>query len=290
MSDLRKKMMRDLCIKGYSEITCKDYIRNVANFAKYFNKSPDIITLEEIYQYQEFLTKTRKISFSYFNQIVCSIKFLYKITLKKNLDIKLIPYQKKRRKLPVVLAKEEIIALFEIIESLRDKLMLYAIYSAGLRISELVNLKPSDIDSKRMVIRIDQGKGRKDRYVFLSKVLLEGLREYWLQANPKPQPYLFPGKIKGKSLTKKAVNRFLKIYAKKAGITKSVTPHTLRHTFATHMLEDGVNIRIIQFLLGHKSLRTTAIYTHIASNFLATTSSPLDTLIALSNKEDTHEE
>jgi integrase/recombinase XerD len=154
MTDLRKKMIRDLCIKGYSEITCKDYIRNVAYFAKHFNKSPDLFTLEEIYQYQEFLIKTRQISFSYFNQIVCAIKFLYKITLKKNWDIDLIPYKKKRRKPPVVLAKEEILALFEVIESFRDKLMLYAIYSAGLRISEVVNLKPYDIDSKRMVIRI----------------------------------------------------------------------------------------------------------------------------------------
>lgn len=280
MTVLRERMIRDLEIKGVSESTKRAYLRHIRNLAEYHHKAPDQLSLEEIYQFQHYITKEKGYSFSYFNQAVCAMKFLYGFTVKKDWNINHIPHQKRDKKLPIVLSKEEIFKLFQSIETTRNRTIIYALYSAGLRVSEVVNLKISNIDSDRMVIYIDQGKGRKDRVVMLSQTLLDVLRQYWRETKPKSKTYLFPGMVPGKPLSRGAVNLLLKKCSEKAEITKRVSPHVLRHSFATHLLEDGVNIRIIQFLLGHRNLKTTSIYTHVAKNYINQTSSPLDSLFS----------
>ncbi|MCP4160878.1 MAG: tyrosine-type recombinase/integrase [Deltaproteobacteria bacterium] len=277
MTELRSRMIRDLEINGLSNATQKAYIRHIRDLAKYHRKSPDDLSLEDLYQFQYYIKKEKDYSSSYYNQAVAAMKFLYGFTLKKDWNINHIPYRKKSKKLPVVISKEEIFELLRVIDSKRDKTIVYLLYSAGLRVSELVNLKVSDLDSKRMVINIHQGKGRKDRNVMLAENLLEVLKQYWLES--RPEAYLFPGKVPGNPLTREAINNLLKKYASMAGITKNVSPHTMRHCFATHMLEDGANIRVIQLLLGHKNVSTTIVYTHVARNYIEKTPSPLDTLL-----------
>ncbi len=286
MTELRTKMIRDLEINGLSKSTQTAYIRHIKELAKFHKKSPDELSLEDLYQFQYYMKKEKNYSYSYYNQAVCALKFLYGFTLKKDWNIHQIPYQKRSKKLPLILSKEEIFELLRVIDSKRDKTIVCLLYSAGMRVSELVNLKVSDLDSKRMVINIHQGKGRKDRMVMLAENLLEILKQYWLES--RPETYLFPGKVPGNPLTREAINNLLKKYASKAGITKNVSPHTMRHSFATHMLEDGANIRIIQFLLGHRNVKTTTIYTHIAKNYINDTPSPLDTLF-LENMEESNE-
>ncbi len=278
MTELRSRMIRDLEINGLSKPTQKAYIRHIKDLAKYHRKSPDELSLEDLYQFQFYIKTEKNYSSSYYNQAVAAMKFLYGFTLKKEWNINHIPYRKRSKKLPLVISKEEVFQLLQVIDGKRDKTIVCLLYSAGLRVSELVNLKVSDIDSKRMVINIHQGKGRKDRTVMLAKNLIEILKQYWLES--KPKTYLFPGKIPGNPLTREAINNLLKKYSAKAGITKNISPHTLRHCFATHMLEDGANIRIIQLLLGHKNIKTTTIYTHIAKNYISETPSPLDTLLS----------
>jgi len=277
MTELRSKMIRDLEINGFSNATQKAYIRHIRDLAKYHKKSPDDLSLEDLYQYQYYLTKEKNYSSSYYNQAVAAMKFLYGFTLKKDWNIHNLPYRKKSKKLPVVISKEEVFQLLSVIDNKRDKTIVYLLYSAGLRVSELVNLKVSDLDSKRMVINIHQGKGRKDRNVMLAESLLDVLKQYWLES--RPEIYLFPGKVPGNPLTREAINNLLKKYSSKAGITRNISPHTLRHCFATHMLEDGTNIRVIQLLLGHKNVSTTTVYTHVARNYIEEAPSPLDTLL-----------
>lgn len=264
-------------IHGLSPLTQKAYIRHIKNLAAYHRKSPDQISLEEIYQFQYHVTSTKKYSWSYFNQAVCAMKFLFGFTLKRDWDIDHIPYQKKSRKLPAVLSREEVFSLLENAENIRDKVVISLLYSAGLRVSELTNLKVTDIDSKRMVIRIDQGKGKKDRVVMLAQSLLDSLRQYWLES--KPDNYLFPGVNPGHPICRATVNKMLNRSAVKAKISKKLYPHILRHSFATHLLEDGANIRAIQFLMGHRNLRTTTVYMHVAANYVNEAVSPLDSLL-----------
>lgn len=277
MTELRQKMIRDMEIHGLSMNTQKAYIRQIKHLSAYHMKSPDKISLEEIYEFQYHITSTLKFSWSYFNQAVCAMKFLYGFTLKREWNIDHIPYQKKSRKLPVVLSRDEIYLLLENAENIRDKTIISLLYSAGLRVSELTNLKVKDIDSKRMVIRIDRGKGNKDRFVMLAQSLLSTLRQYWI--NAKPDNLLFPGVNPEIPICRSTVNAILRRSATKAKISKKVTPHILRHSFATHLLEDGVNIRTIQFLMGHSNLRTTTIYMHVAANYVNETLSPLDSLM-----------
>lgn len=285
MGALRDKMENDLKIRGFSENSIKAYLRHMRDVTIYFKKSPDILTLDDIYEFQKYITEEKNYSWSYFNQCVCAMRFFYEKTLRKDWNIKHIPYQKKAKKLPVVLSKEEVKKLIDEMDYIKHKAITLTLYSTGARISELVNLKPSDIDSKRMVVRINEGKGRKDRYVMLSPLLLVCLRKYWKLSTPKPEQYLFNGAYIGKKMTRSGVNWFLRKNAKAAGIQKHISPHVLRHSFATHLLEDGVNIRVVQMVLGHESLRTTQIYTHIADTFFQTISSPLDTLYSPSIKK-----
>jgi site-specific recombinase XerD len=241
-------------------------------------KSPDKLNLEHIHAYQLHLVRERKVAENTFNQHVAAIKFLYGMTLKRNWKIELIPYHKRRKRLPVVLSRQEVVQLYKAVRCIKHQAMILTLYSTGMRVSELTHLKISDIDSKRMVIRIDQGKNRMDRYVRLSEKLLKTLRLYWRKQKPKLKTWLFPGYDVNSPITRNSVLRMVAMAGVKAGIKKPVTTHTVRHTYATHQLESGMDIRKIQLMLGHRSLRTTAIYLHVASNYLNEAKTPLDTL------------
>ena len=272
-SELRRRMTRDLKIRGKSPDTIKSYVSSVADLAKYYGKSPDKLGLEEILDFQHYLVEKRNLQWSRFNQIVCGIRFFYQHTCHRDWKIEHIPFQKRKKPLPHVLDRKEISRIFLATEKLRNLAIFQATYSAGLRLSEVNHLKLPHIDSNRMQIRVHQGKGGKDRYVALSSVLLQTLRRYWNIY--KPEDFLFPGK-KGNPLSTKVIQSAFKTTCKRAGIRKPVTFHTLRHSFATHLLEDGVNILIIQKLLGHSNIKTTLIYLHLAKNYINTATSPLD--------------
>ena len=282
MGEYATRMENEMSIRGFSEETKKTYLICMRSFVKYYRRPPDKLTLDDINRYQIYLAKEKKVATSTFNQQICAISFFYKYVLKKPWLITNIPHQKTEKRLPTVLSKEEILKLLEAPGNPKHRALLSTLYSTGLRVGELSRLKPADIESARMMIRVNQGKGRKDRYVMLSPRLLDILRSYWKAywsgAHLKPA-YLFPGETPAVPLKRKSIYSVVKNAAKKAGIAaKKVSPHVLRHSFSTHLLEDGVNIRVIQSLLGHRSLRTTAVYTNVASNYLAVTPSPLDTL------------
>ena len=277
-------MKENLEIKGYSPRTIAVYLEHMRNFIKFHMKSPDKIELADINSYQIYLVHAKKVAYATFNLAVSSIKYFYRNVIKNEWDINQIPFQKKAVILPRILSKQEILLLIEAAPTLKAKAMIQVMYAGGLRLSELLNLHVSDIDSKRMMIRVSQGKGAKDRYVMLSKNLLQSLRVYWKAADPKPRTFLFPGSHTGKPLCNRWVQRLVQEAGLRANIKKHVTPHMLRHSFATHLLEDGVNIRVIQKLLGHSSLRATELYTHVAENYISQTRSPLDAMHS-GNKE-----
>lgn len=276
MGEFQDRMDADMEIRGLALNTRKAYRLAMRKFVRYFMRPPDLLTPEDIRRYQLYLTRERKVGWGVFNIAAAAIKFFYRVTLKKEWKIEDIPYQRKPRKLPEILSSEKVMALITSLRNLKHRAILTAIYAGGLRASEVIHLKVSDIDSQRMVLRIDQGKGRKDRYVMLSPKLLDVLREYWKAE--RPQTWLFPGLIPGKPLDRSTVARIVDLAKKAAGITGRVYPHLIRHCFATHLLEQGANLRVIQKLLGHQSLRSTEIYTHVAKNYLQETSSPLDIL------------
>ena len=275
-TSLRQRMLEDMIVRNFSPNTQRAYVDRVAEFARYFRRSPELLGPKHIHAYQVFLAQTKQASWSTFNQAVCALRFLYRITLEKDWVIRHIPYPKQEKKLPVVLSLEEVVRLFDAIGSLKYRAILMTAYSAGLRISEVVSLRVTDIDSGRMVIRIQQGKGRKDRYVMLSPRLLLVLREHWKAA--RPASWLFQGSGPDTHISTHSVRNACRKAAKRAGLTKHVTPHTLRHSFATHLLEAGADVRTIQILLGHRSLRTTAVYTHVSADALRATPSPLELL------------
>ncbi len=277
MGRLHDRMDRELRIRGYAENTRKCYIEKMKCFVRFFMQPPDELTAEDVKQYQLFLTKDKRVSWSTFNVHVCAIRFFYREVLRVHWNVEHIPYQRSGSKLPVVLSCEEVWALFDVTTNLKHRALLMTLYSAGLRTGEVVHLKPADIDSGRMMIRVEQGKGRKDRYVMLSQKLLLTLRHYWREY--QPALWLFPGADPSRSLTRESVGRLFARAKERAGIQKRVSPHSLRHAFATHLLERGVNIRVIQRLLGHRSLRSTEIYTHVAENYVGDTKSPLDDLL-----------
>ena len=268
------RFKRDLKIRGSSPKTVYRYIGCVSTFFKHIKLPPAKVRLEDINQYQLYLTEERKVAPSTFNVHVFAIRFFFLITLKRPWKIKFVPYQKDRRKLPEIFNALELSILFKSISNIKHMTILMTIYSAGLRISEALHLKVSDIDSQRMVIRIDQGKGCKDRYVPLSETLLPILRAYWKHL--RPSNWLFEGQNPQRPLGKETVQEVFRNQIKKVGITKKVTVHSLRHSFASHLLEHGVDIRTIQQLLGHKTLVSTMIYTHVAKNYVHQAGSPLD--------------
>jgi len=277
MGKFQDLMDRELRIRGMAENTRESYLQKMRCFVRYFMQAPDQLTAEDVKQYQLFLTKERRVTWSTFNVHVCAIRFFYRHVLRVEWDVEHIPYQRTGRRLPVVLSGEEVIALLHAATNLKHRAILMTLYAAGLRASEAVHLRLEDIDSKRRMIRVDQGKGRKDRYVMLSEALLETLRCYWREK--RPAPWLFPGQDPSRPLTRESVEKLFARAKEKAGIRKRVSPHSLRHSFATHLLERGVNIRVIQRLLGHRSLRSTEIYTHVAESYVRDTKSPLDDLL-----------
>lgn len=276
MTPLRQRMLDDLRLRNYSPHTQYQYIYYIAAFAKHFGKSPELLGLEEIRAYQIYLVNERHISWSTLNICVAALRFLYHVTLGKDWDIQHIPYAKRGRKLPVVLSQDELAQFFQAISSLKYRAILMTAYSAGLRLAEVAALRVTDIDSGRMVIRVQQGKGRKDRYVMLSPALLTLLRTYWKAA--RPAEWLFPGRTLGEHIGPRAVQTACERAAEASGLSKKVTVRSLRHSFATHLLEAGTDVRTIQILLGHSSLQTTARYTHVSTATIRAAASPLDSL------------
>ncbi|MCU1295278.1 MAG: integrase [Bryobacterales bacterium] len=276
MTPLRQRMLEDLQIRRYSPVTIRIYLRAVAEFARHFGKAPDRLGAEQIRQYQLFLIKEKKVSRPTFIQMVCALRFFYTHTLNRKVPMERIPFPRRERKLPLILSREEVKALLQSPDNLRHRALLAILYGCGLRVSELTELKVSDINSARNVLRVRQGKGRKERQTLLPAKLLELLRCYW--RNQRPTDWLFPSTDSARPISPKAVFLMCRKAAEKAGISKPVHPHSLRHAFATHLLEASVNLRTIQILLGHANLETTARYLHVADVAVRTTASPLDSL------------
>lgn len=277
MTSLRQRMIEDLQVRNLAANTQDCYVRQVSLFARYFNQSPELLGPEQIRAYQLYLTNEKKLATGSIVIAVSALRFLYNVTLKKGWSFEeVIPAPKKPQKLPIVLSPEEVLAFLDCVRSRKHRAILTTCYAAGLRISEAIALTPSAIDSKRMVIRIEQGKGKKDRYTMLSPKLLEILRSWWRVE--KPKDWLFPGDFPGQHITRFAVESECRIAQRISKIPKPITPHSLRHAFAVHLLEQGTDIRHIQLLLGHRSLATTAKYLRIATSKVCSTSSPLDLL------------
>lgn len=278
MTPLRKKMLEDMTIRNLSVSTQESYVRQVAKLARHFGRSPDLLTPEQIHQFQVHLVKEAKISWSLFNIIVCALRFFYKVTLGKTWTIARIPYARRPEKQPVILSQQEVCRILQAASTVKRRAILTTIYATGLRVAEVARLAVSDIDPQRRVIHVRGGKGQKDRYVMLSPQLLTALQEYRKKCRPN-STFLFPGQTPSFSITTKAIFHACRSAASRAGLTKHVSPHTLRHSFATHLLEAGTDVRMIQGLLGHVCLRTTSKYLHLCRPVSLVTS-PLDLLPA----------
>lgn len=277
MTPLRQRMIEDMQVRNFSPHTQSAYVLQVSLFARYFGKPPDQLGPEEIRSYQVYLTNEKKLAPSSILLAVGALRFLYKVTLHKDWSVEdIIPAPKKPQKLPIVLSPEEVLHFLRCVASTKHRTILTTCYAGGLRVSEAVRLKPAEIDRQRMVIRVDQGKGQKDRYVMLSPRLLEILRDWWRLA--KPKPWLFPGNIPGRHITTGTVELACQEAHRAARIPKPITPHSMRHAFSVHLLERGTDVRTIQLLLGHRSLATTARYLRIAANKVCSTTSPFDLL------------
>jgi integrase/recombinase XerD len=276
MTELRQRKIEELPLRNYSSHTITVYIRCVANFAQYFRASPDRLGPEHIRDYQLFLVQRKKVSWPLFNQTVCALRFFYHHVLHRNWMIEHIPYPRHEAKLPVVLSPAEVAAVFEATSNLKHRTILMTIYAGGLRVSEVTHLRVSDIDSQRQVICVRQGKGHKDRQVMLSPKLLEALRTYWNRY--RPRLWLFPGESPERPVSSETVWRVCSQAGEAAHLSKPISPHTLRHCFATHLLEEATDLRRIQLLLGHRNLKTTARYLHVSTLAVRTTVSPLDRL------------
>ncbi len=276
MSLLREKMIKDMKIRRLAPNTRQAYVTAVAQLAGFYKKSPDLLTDEQVQDYLFYLLEDRKLAWSSCNVAASAISFFYNHTLSEQRKKIIMPPKRQQSKLPQVLSKEEIEKLLKASPNFKHRVMLMTTYAAGLRVSELVALKPIHIESNRMLIRVDQGKGNKDRYTLLSERLLMELRDYWKKYQPKV--WLFPPKGKGK-VKKMSTKNAWRVYEKarrKAGIKRGNGIHSLRHTFATNLLESGVDLRTIQTLLGHKSLITTMIYLKISRKNLTSIKSPFD--------------
>ncbi|MCT4618340.1 MAG: tyrosine-type recombinase/integrase [Marinisporobacter sp.] len=271
---LINKSNQQLVLKGFSTKTIKAYIGHTRRFYKFCNKSIESFTKEDVEKYMYALLYEDNTSHAYVNQALSAIKFLYKYILHKGNILYEIPRPKKEKKLPNILSETEVIGILNSVKNKKHKAILFVIYSEGLRLGEIIRLKVEDIDSNRMLIHIKQGKGRKDRYTILSDNALEILREYAKEY--KPKEWLFPGAKKGEHLHERSVQKVFKRACENANIKKDVSVHTLRHSFATHLLEGGTDLRYIQELLGHKSSKTTEVYTHVSKKNLSKIESPLD--------------
>jgi integrase/recombinase XerD len=276
MTELRQRYLEDLRLRNYSPKTLQTYVECVSLFARYFKRSPEQLGPEHIREYQLYLVDEKKCSWSRYNQTVCALRFLYRNTLGCDWAVTHIPFPRKQQKLPVVLSRDEAAQFLRSIKCLKHRTLLSLCYGAGLRIGEALHLKVDDIDSQRMMIRVRQAKGNKDRYVMLSAKLLELLREYWRVK--RPTTWLFPSRLNNKPLNPCTIQHVCQRARQDSGIRKPVTPHTLRHSFASHLLEAGADLRTIQLLLGHNSLQTTSVYTHVSQKSVLATVSPFDLL------------
>jgi len=277
MSSLRQRMIEDMQIRNLAVHTQNTYVIQVSMFARHFSRSPELLGPEEIRTYQVYLTNEKKLATSSILIAIAALRFLYKVTLKRDWTLaEIIPAPKKPQKLPIVLSPEEVIQFLNCVAGIKHRVILTTCYAAGLRISEAICLRPPAIDSKRMVLRVEQGKGQKDRYVMLSPKLLMTLRDWWRVE--RPQHWLFPGDKPSQHISKDAVEQACQKAHRLCQIPKPITPHSLRHAFAVHLLEQGTDVRTIQLLLGHRSLATTARYLRIATSKVCSTTSPLDLL------------
>jgi len=273
MSPLRRRMIEDMTIRKFAPKTQHDYLQRVKNFAAFLGRSPDTASFEDVRRYQLHLT-TSGVGVPTLNQAVSTLRFFFRVTLKRHDILEHTHFIREPRKLPVVLSPEEVARLLDAAPGLKYKAALSVAYGAGLRAAEVVSLKISDIDSERMIIRVEQGKGRKDRYVMLSRHLLQLLRAWYKTA--RPQGWLFPGRDRVQPMTTRQLNRACHAAAQMAEINKRVSLHTLRHSFATHLLEQNIDVRVIQVLLGHAKLDTTALYTRVATKTISEVMSPLE--------------
>jgi site-specific recombinase XerD len=277
MTPLRQRMIEDLKIRDYSEHTIAAYVSAVYRLAKYYHESPDKLGREEIRAFLVDLVEEKKASWPYYKQVLASLRFLYRHVLQRGEVVEDIRGPRPEKRLPVVLSAEEVARFFKAIPSLKHRTILMLAYGAGLRIGEAVRVRVSDIDRQRNVIRVQQGKGKKDRYTVLSPAMLEILDRYCWAA--RPEDFLFTTtRFKDRPITDSTVQRVCIQAQQDAGIDKRISPHTLRHSFATHLLEAGTDLRVIQVLLGHASPKTTAIYTHVSTALIGKTLSPLDAL------------
>jgi integrase/recombinase XerD len=281
ISPLRRRMIEDMTVRNFVEKTRNDYIRHVKSFTAFLGRLPDTATAEDLRRFQLHQTETGVRAPS-INGAVAALRFFFTVTLDRPEMARHLTFVREPRKIPVVLSPEEVARLLEAAPGPKYKAALSAAYGAGLRVSEVVALKVSDVDSKRMLLRIEQGKGQKDRFAMLSPQLLELLRDWYRIA--RPPVWLFPGRDPMLPLTTRQFNRTVHAAADMAEIKKRVTPHTLRHSFATHLLEQNIDVRMIQVLLGHAKLDTTALYTRVATNTIRAVMSPLDRLTLLTVK------
>ena len=278
ISPLRQRMLEDMNVRRFTPDTQREYVRAVKRLAAFLGRSPDTATAEELRAFQVHLTETG-VRPPTTNATVTALRFFFKVTLDQPETTRHLVFVYEPRKLPRVLSPEEVLRLLEAAPSPKHKAALSVAYGAGLRAMEVVALKVSDIDSKRMMLRVEQGKGRKDRFAMLSPQLLELLRDWWRIAHPTV--WMFPGRDRISPMTTRQFNRVCHMAAELAGLPKWVAPHTLRHSFATHLLEQNIDIRVIQVLLGHAKLDTTARYTQVATNVIREVMSPLDRLTPL---------
>jgi len=276
MGKFRDAMSEAMALRGLAPKTQHAYLHWIRRLVKFTRVTPDQLTAEQVRAFLLDLIQERRLSFSSFNQALNAARFFFLEVLRKPFVVEGLRFQRPSRTLPVVMSDEEVRRLLAAAVSLRDRALLETAYATGMRLGEVIHLLLTDIDSQRMVIRVEQGKGRKDRYVMLSASLLETLRAYWRKE--KPRTILFPGKGGKEPLHSTSAQKAFQRARERARIEKPVSFHTLRHTFATHLLEDGANVRTIQSLLGHRSLESTQRYTHLAKNYLNQTKSPLDRL------------
>jgi integrase/recombinase XerD len=276
MTPLRRRMIEDMTLRNFTSQTIQSYVECVAGFARHFNKSPECLGPEHLRAYLLHLVQERRVSLSHYKKVRSALRFVYQITLGRDDVPQVMPPVKQPRKLPVVLSPDEVARFFAAIRNVKHRAILITAYAGGLRVSEVTQLQVTDIDSQRMVIHVRMGKGQKDRYVMLSPRLLEILRAYWKVV--RPREFLFPGAISGRPITTGSVQKVCQRARRAAGMDKRITAHTLRHSFATHLLEAGTDLRTIQVLLGHHSFSTTARYVHVATASLPSVKSPLDRL------------
>jgi site-specific recombinase XerD len=267
MTALRRRFVEDLRVRNYSPRTVETYLQHVVRFARHFGRSPKDLGPEEVRQYQLHLLQERQASWSVFNQAVCALRFLYRVTLGAPFAVDMIPYGKRPRSLPAVLSRDEVAQLLALVPQPVERLLLQTAYACGLRASEVLGLRVADVDSGRMVLWVRHGKGGKDRGVPLSPALLEALRAHWQRL--RPTTWLFPGRTPSGRRSLGALQRVCRRAVRAAGFAKKVSLHTLRHSYATHLLEAGVDLMTIQRLLGHRDLQTTARYTHVTAPRLA---------------------